>query len=249
LKISDVFKKPRKKNKVQERMKKIRESGKDGELYFEQDNALANIERVHHGADYERTVHDSAGRERKVPYEVKRNNSPLSKLQKKTRGLRVVKYINTPYGKVKKMYDRFGNEKEENPLNGKFERVRKRGTALIKSLLESNSGSKPRKSRNLNLDDLFGSSPPKNHRKANGSELENFGFSSNSSKKRKSKNSVHDSFWGSTSYKKRKSKNSVHDSFWGSDSSSKSKRSSGSNYGSLLGSGSSSKRKSGNGFW
>ena len=171
--IFDNYQKLTKRERNREQMDKIRQSGKDGERHFEQDNTFSKIERVHHGADYQKTVHDSSGRERVVPYEVKRNNSPLSRLQKKTRGLRVVKYIDTPYGQVKKMYDRFGNEKRENPLTNKFERVRKRDT-LEGGLLGFGSSSKPKKPISSNkkfLDAFFSSSKPSGRRKSSSVDL------------------------------------------------------------------------------
>src|SRR6267142_6452158 len=94
--IFDIFRKPTKKEITHDRMRKIRESGEDGQRHFEQDNAFSKIKRVHHGADYVKTVSDSAGRERPEPHEVKKNNSPLSELQKKTHGLKVDRYVDTP---------------------------------------------------------------------------------------------------------------------------------------------------------
>jgi|APSaa5957512535_1039671.scaffolds.fasta_scaffold03375_13 hypothetical protein len=173
--IFDSVRKLTKKEKSKERMEKIRESGKQGERNFERDNTFSKIKRVHHGADYEVTVRDSAGRERTEKHEVKRNNSPLSKLQKKTHGLKVDRYEKTPLGDVRKTYNRNGDELKKDPWTGKWNKVRKKDKSMLTSLFESNSSSKSKKtsvtkrkstarkstkSRSIS-DIIFGSSKPK----------------------------------------------------------------------------------------
>lgn len=159
-------------------MRKIRESGEEGQRYFEQDNAFSNVKRVHHGADYVKTVRDSAGRIRKEPHEVKRNNSPLSKKQKKTWGLKVDRYSNTQYGFVeKRTYNRFGDEIHQDPLTGRWSKVKKRDNNPLGMKTTSNN--------------LFGSNTRSNKNRSNdfGSGINNmFGFGSSSSSKRSRRN-------------------------------------------------------------
>jgi len=126
-------------------MRKIRESGEDGHRHFERDNAFSNIKRVHHGADYVKTVRDSAGRVRQEPHEVKKNNSPLSKLQKKTHGLKVDRYVDTPYGPVRKTENRNGEEIKQDPFTGKWKKVRKRDNSGFSGQLGYGGVSKSKK--------------------------------------------------------------------------------------------------------
>ena len=144
-----------------EKMEKIRESGKQGEKNFERDNMFSKVKRVYHGADYEVEVRDSIGRIRKEKHEVKRNNSPLSKLQKKTHGLKVDRYEETPFGDVKKTYNRNGDELKKDPLTGKWSKVKKRDKSVLTSFFESQSSRKPKKSSRSSMDSFWGSSSSK----------------------------------------------------------------------------------------
>lgn len=221
----DAFKKT-KKEVSHETMRKIRESGKQGERHFEWDNALSKIKKVHRGRDYDKYVRDSSGRIRREPHEVKRNNSPLSKAQKKTWGLKVDRYVDTPYGIQKITENRAGERLEQNPLTGKWSKKRKRDRSS--SMLGASYSERPKhaskKTKNKPLVSLFGSS---------------------SSNKRK-KSSANNSLWGSSSSGRRK-KSSGYDSLFGTGSSSRSRRKS-SSYDSLWGVGSSRKRKRSS-FW
>ena len=154
------------KERTRERMRKIRESGKEGERRFEQDNAFSKVKRVHHGADYEKIVHDSAGRERKIPYEVKQNDSPLSKLQKKTHGLRVIRYVNGPYGKVKKMYNRNNEEIQEVPFTNRVKKVRKQNRSIFNVQLGSGGISQSRPRSSSGFDSMFGLGGSSSRRKS-----------------------------------------------------------------------------------
>lgn len=151
-------------------MRKIRESGKEGEKHFEIDNSLSEYKRTGHGSDYEKTVYDSAGRKRKEPHEIKRNNSRLSKLQKKTRGLKVDRYVDTGYGVSKKTEDRFGNELEQDPLTRKWKKMKKRNNNyVLGNVFGSSSTKKRRKKSNdygFNVDNIFGSGSRKKRRKS-----------------------------------------------------------------------------------
>ena len=198
----DIFKTKSNHVSNKERMRKIRQSGKDGEAQFERDKMFSNIKRKPHGRDYDEYQTDWSGKTRRIPWEVKRNNSPLSPKQKKTRNLHVRRYIDTPYGVESKTEDKHGNQLEHNILTGKYEKVKKRNTL---SWFSSDSNSKKRKSKKSS-DSLWGSSS---------SSL--WGSSTKKSKSKKSSDSLwgsssSDSIWG-TRTKKRKSKRS-NDSFW-----------------------------------
>ena len=142
--LDNLRKKLTKKERTEERMQKIRESGKQGERNFERDNTFSKIKRVYHGADYEVTVRDSAGRERKEKHEVKRNNSQVSKLQKKTHGLKVDRYEKTLFGDVHKTENRNGDEIKKDPMTGKWKKVRKRDSSVFGGLSSSGSSNKPK---------------------------------------------------------------------------------------------------------
>ncbi len=206
--IFDSVRKLTKKEKNKERMQKIRESGKDGEKTFENENMLSNVKRTYTGSDYEVTVRDSSGRIRKEKWEVKKNNSPLSKRQKETHGLKVKRYRDTPYGKESTIEDRYGNEYKQDVVTGKTTRVRKRDKSMLTSLFESNSSSKPKKtsatkrkttarkstkSRSIS-DIIFGSSKPK---KTSATKRKTTAKKSTIRKKPKSFSNA-DSLWGNT---------------------------------------------------
>jgi hypothetical protein len=170
--IFDILRKSTKKEIKHDRMRKIRESGKDGERHFEQDNAFSEIKRVHHGADYVKPVRDSAGRIRNEPHEVKRNNSPLSKLQKKTHGLKVDRYVDTPYGTVKKTYNRNGDQIKQDAFTGKWQKVKKRDSSGFDSMFGAGGSSRSRSNQNgfgSGLGDMFGSGSSKRKRSSSNS--------------------------------------------------------------------------------
>jgi len=223
--IFNIFRKPSKKEIRRERMEKIRERGKETERWSEQDNAFSPYRKTHVGADYVKTVHDSAGRERKEPHEVKRNNSPLSKKQKKTRGLKVDRYFDTQYGVERRTYNRAGEELKKDPLTNKWEKVRKRDSSRWSSLLGSNTPSRPKKSSSFN-DNIWGSSPS-SKKKNSRSIYENLLGSSptrKSKKRKKEKSEPLGDFFGSSSSGKRSKSRSVHDTIWGSSGSSRPSR-------------------------
>ena len=154
--IFDAFKKKSKEEKEKERMEKIRESGKFGEKQFEYDNALFELKRTPYGKDYEKPVTDRNGRRRTESWEVKMNNSPLSKKQKKTKGLWVRRYVMTPHGYERSTEDRSGNLYEpvtftKNRIT-KYKKVKKsKGHVILDSLLGSGSSRSRKKSGSSNV--------------------------------------------------------------------------------------------------
>ncbi len=178
----DAFKKRSGNISNKERMRKIRQSGKDGEEQFRRDKMFSNIERKHHGKDFVEKETDWTGKTREIPWEVKRNNSPLSPKQKRTRNLHVRRYVDTPYGVESRTEDKHGNKLEHNMLSGKYEKVKKRNNVL--SWFSSDSTTKKRKSNSF--DNLFGSGSSSKPKKSCSSSYDNL-FGSGSSSKRKSK--------------------------------------------------------------
>ena len=164
--LFDVFRKGSDSISNRERMRKIRQSGRDGEEQFERDKIFSNIERKHHGKDYVEKVSDWTGKTRKIPWEVKRNNSPLSSKQKRTRNLHVRRYVDTPYGVESRTEDKHGNRLEHNMLSGKYEKVQKQRS--IGSLFGSGSSSKRKKSSGSSYDSLFGSGSSSKRKRKSG---------------------------------------------------------------------------------
>lgn len=165
----DYFKKNQekasKKEKTKRRMQKIRYSGKEGERTFENEKMFSNIQRTGTGSDYEEEIRDSAGRKRKRKWEVKKNNSPLSKRQKVTHGLRVKRYIDTgPFTRESRIEDRKGNEYREDVFSGKLIKVKKRKS---EGIFENNTKKKTskkttKKKSSSNISEmLFGSNKQK----------------------------------------------------------------------------------------
>jgi hypothetical protein len=248
--IFDVFRNRSDPISRKEKMRKIRQSGKDGEEQFRRDKAFSNIERKHHGKDFEEKVRDYDGKTRKIPWEVKRNNSPLSPKQKKTRNLHVRRYVDTPYGVESRTEDKHGNKLEHNILSGKYEKVKKTNSF---SLFGSDSNTKKKKTTKKKskssstsvMDTLFGSSksksskPKSRKKKQSRSNAESLWGSNNSSgslfgsntkkkptSKKKSKSSstsVMDTLFGSSKPKSRKSKSSGV-SLWGDSKPTKSRK-------------------------
>ncbi|MGY5143199.1 MAG: hypothetical protein ACW9XH_01835 [Candidatus Nitrosopumilus sp. bin_32a] len=164
----DAFKKHSGNISNKERMRKIRQSGKDGEEQFRRDKMFSNIERRHHGKDFVEKKTDWTGKTHETPWEVKRNNSPLSPKQKRTRNLHVRRYVDTPYGVESRTEDKHGNKLEHNMLSGKYEKVKKSNTF---SWFGSDSSTKKQKSTRSSYDSLFGSSSSgkkKSKRKSSG---------------------------------------------------------------------------------
>ena len=170
-------------------MRKIRQSGKDGEERFRQDKFLSNIERRHHGKDFVEKQTDLTGKTREISWEVKRNNSPLSPKQKNTRNLHVRRYVDTKYGVEARTEDKHGNRLEHNIISGKWEKIKKSKLNLLWNHSESRRSSDKEKNHTV-----FGSSR---------SFDSLFDFISNSKNKRTAKKNAnrafdstsHDSFW------------------------------------------------------
>lgn len=216
----DAFKKT-KKEASRETMRKIRESGKQGERNFEWDNALSRIKKVHRGRDYDKYVRDSSGRIRREPHEVKRNNSPLSKVQKKTWGLKVDRYVDTPYGTQKITENRAGERLEQDPLTGKWSKKRKKDRLASIFGSGSSEGRKrhSRKVKNDPLASLFGSGSSDKRKKPSGYDSL---FGSGSSSRSRRKSSGYDSMWGTSSSKSATKSNA---NIWGSSSGKRTRKS------------------------
>jgi hypothetical protein len=161
-------------NSDNDRMRKIRESGRFGEDQFRNENAFSDIKRRHHGRDFDKPVRDSRGRTRIEKWEVKRNNSPLSEKQKKTRGLKVRRYVDTKYGFVEgRTEDKNGNRLEQDVFTGKWKKAKKQDNF---SNMFGSSSSEPRRSRNNNfgfgsgsgLNDMFGTGSSRKRRSSSG---------------------------------------------------------------------------------
>lgn len=193
-----------------ERMRKIRQSGKDGEEQFRQDKFLSNIERRHHGKDFVEKEKDWTGKTHETPWEVKRNNSPLSPKQKRTRNLHVRRYVDTPYGVESRTEDKHGNRLEHNIFSGKWEKVKNRPNLFG---LSSNDSSKPKKRKSSSS--IWGSPKKSSSKKKSdniwGTSGSSSLFGSSSPSKRKKSSSGYDSLFGSSSSSKRKRKS---DSIW-----------------------------------
>jgi len=209
-----------------ERMRKIRESGKDGEEQFRRDNVFSNIERKHHGRDFDEHQKDWTGKTvKKIPWEVKKNNSPLSPKQKKTKNLHVRRYIATPYGNESHTEDKHGNKLEHNMFTGKWEKIKKEKTSSF-SLFGSNSDTKKKNSSKKKSDSIFGSSSMDS---LFGSSTKKKTTKKRSSKKKSDSifgSSSTDSIFGSSSSTKKKTTNKSppkkkQTSIWGSSSKSK----------------------------
>ncbi len=184
-----------------DRMEKIRQSGRDGEEQFRRDNMFSDIKRKHHGKDFEEHTTDWTGKTTKTSWEVKRNKSPLSKKQMRTRNLHVRRYVDTGYGMVEsRTEDKHGNRLEQNMLSGKWEKVKKQdysglfsSSSSSKPKKKSSSSTKKRRTSRKKSDSIWGSS-------SSTSSL--FGSSSPRKKKR------------SSSTKKRRTSRKKSDSIW-----------------------------------
>jgi hypothetical protein len=167
-----------------ERMRKIRESGRFGEEQFRNDNAFSDIKKRHHGRDFDKTVTDYQGRKRTERWEVKRNSSPLSEKQKKTRGLKVRRYVDTKYGFVEsRTEDKNGNRLEQDVFSGKWKKAKKHQDNLDNMFGAGSSGKQ--KKTGSGFDDMFDfGSSSRRKRKQDGFDSM-FGLGSSSSRKRK----------------------------------------------------------------
>jgi hypothetical protein len=134
------------------------ERGKDvqDEWRMNQDIQGNSYKRRAVGSDYERTVTDPyTGKKHTERWEMKRNNSPLSKRQKQTRGLKVYRSIDTPLGSKVRIENKNGEELERNLFTGKYNKVPKRDSDPFGlNALGGSSSSKPRRSKAN--DDPFG---------------------------------------------------------------------------------------------
>jgi hypothetical protein len=159
-----------------------------------------NYRRRAIGSDYERTIVDPyTGRRRTERWEMKRNDSPLSETQKKTRGLKVYRSYDPspehPFGGTRIENSR-GEELERNIFTGKYRKVLKKEKDPIGlNTLGKSSSSKSRKSKKD--DDIFGVGSM-------------FGSSSSQSTSRRNDDpfGVDKMFGGSSSSKKRRRKDS-----------------------------------------
>jgi len=140
------------------------ERGKECEDQFRTENEMFGdkIKRTGVGSDFEREKLSDplTGKTRKEKWEIKRNNSPLSKRQKQTRGLKVARYRDNGFGGFEvSVENRKGEKLEKNLFTGKYEKVPKRQRGpfgLNNSTLCGESASSSRSKRHKSNDDLFG---------------------------------------------------------------------------------------------
>jgi len=160
--IFDIFRK-KKENNV--------DRGKEVEDQFRNENTIMGeeVKRTGTGSDFEKLKREPlTGRVTgKEKWEIKRNNSPLSELQKKTHGLKVYRSIDTPLGQKVRIEDKQGNQLVKG-WDGRWRKVteRDRDPFGIDSLVGSSNSSK--RSRNdsdpFGLGSVFGSSEPRRKR-------------------------------------------------------------------------------------
>ena len=107
------------------------ERGKDVEKDFEAQSKMQgyDVERTGIGSDHKRSYRDFSGKKHTEVWESKRNDSPLSKRQKKTPGLKVYRSYDPspkrPFGETR-VEDRRGNELQRDIFTGKYKCVPKR---------------------------------------------------------------------------------------------------------------------------
>lgn len=102
------------------------ERGKDieNEFKFQSEMQGHEVTRTGIGSDYKRKrVDPFTGRQHTEKWEVKRNNSPLSKRQKKTWGLKVYRSTDTPFGAETRVENRRGEELTRR-LDGSYRKAR-----------------------------------------------------------------------------------------------------------------------------
>jgi hypothetical protein len=134
------------------------EIGKAGENYARERLAWSHgkVERDPVGSDFKTTDPDLMTGKRKVQrYEVKVNNSRLSERQKQTKGLKVIRLRETPFGYEESLENKRGERLEHNYLTGRDERVpkaRKNDPFGINSMLGMDT---PRPRRSKRNDDPF----------------------------------------------------------------------------------------------
>jgi len=178
--------------------------GQEIERQFEQENTFSKIKRTGKGSDYEKEVTDSRGKKVKEKWEVKRNNSPLSKTQKQTKGLKVYRFRDdAPLGSQVTIEDKKGNELKKDIFTGKWKKVKKETNAGF-SFFGSNSDTPKKRTKKTpkkrttkkKSDSIWGSSLTTNF----------FGSNSDTPKKRTKKTpkkrttkKKSDSIWGSSS--------------------------------------------------
>jgi hypothetical protein len=134
------------------------ERGKDVEAEWRANQEIQgnSYKRRAVGSDYERTVTDPyTGRKHTERWEMKRNDSPVSKTQKNTRGLKVYRSYDPspkrPFGETK-VEDKHGNELERDMFSGKYRKVPKRQSDPF----GFNIGNSPKPRRTKANDDPFG---------------------------------------------------------------------------------------------
>lgn len=148
------------------------ERGQEVEHSFKSQAEISGdkVERTGIGSDFKRTrVDPLTGRKTTEYWETKRNNSPVSKRQMKTRGLKVYREIDGPLGPQSRIEDKRGNELQRNMFTGKLERVRKADSDPfgINSMLGGGSTSSRRSRKSDDPFGLFGGgSAPKRRRKS-----------------------------------------------------------------------------------
>lgn len=134
------------------------ERGKEAEDHFRNSEEMwgAEIRRKPVGSDFEKIERDPLTGKitRRERWEVKRNNSPLSERQKKTKGLKVARYKDGIFGPEKTVEDRRGNKLDYDPFTGRYERQKKSEHNMFG---ESSSSSK-RKSSSADPFGMFGGS-------------------------------------------------------------------------------------------
>jgi hypothetical protein len=154
------------------------EIGKDGENYARNRLAMNHdkVERDPVGSDFKTTDHNPiTGKRRVERYEVKVNNSRLSEKQKQTKGLKVMRLKETPFGYEERIENRNGDKLEYDYFRGRYVRSKKQESDLF-----GFGSSEPiRRSRKRNDDqfDIFGSS--------NSSSSDFFNLGGGSSKRKK----------------------------------------------------------------
>lgn len=157
------------------------ERGREKEDQFRSEREMMGeeVRRTGIGSDFE-TVHCDpfTGRiSERHKHEIKRNNSPLSKRQKKTRGLIVHRYIDGKdafgIGSQHRVEDKHGNELERDMFTGKYRRKDRDtfgdmfGAGPSSRSLSSKSRRRSSSSDFDSLMGLGGSSNKRNRRKKN----------------------------------------------------------------------------------
>jgi len=178
--------------------------GKEIEKQFEAEQAWSGkkLKRTGRGSDYKTINRDIFTGKKNIEYwEVKRNNSRLSKLQKKTKNLKVYRARDTPLGNEVTVEDKRGNRLVKD-WSGKWQKEKKNNE---NSWFGSNNSTKKKKTKqNDSLSKMFGSSSSGGRKKSSDSFGSMFGSSSSGGRK-KSSDSFGSMFGSSSSKRSRKS--------------------------------------------